>query len=123
MKRFSRIEKFKRYTICFSEGAVFARKFNEISKNQPKKHVFEKGHDIRIDEIETVTKKFKNPKHLSTKLSPIQASLKKVEKFVYITLLERRNKTKPNFKLGDLVVTADKKILEVTQQIGAVNYT
>ena len=42
-------------------------------------------------------------------MSPIQASLKKNEGFVYKNLIDKRNKTKPKYKIGDLVRTADLK--------------
>ena len=43
------------------------------------------------------------------KLTPIQASLKKNEGFVYKNLLDKRKKTKPKFQVNDLVRTADLK--------------
>ena len=42
-------------------------------------------------------------------MTPIQASLKKNEGFVYKTFLDKRKKTKPKYKIGDLVRTADLK--------------
>ena len=45
----------------------------------------------------------------STKLTPIQASLKKSEGFVYKNLLDKRKKIKPKFQINDLVRTADSK--------------
>ena len=42
-------------------------------------------------------------------LTPIQASLKKNEGYVYKKLLEKRKKTKPKYEIGDLVRTADLK--------------
>ena len=40
-------------------------------------------------------------------MTPIQASLKVNEAFVYHNLLDKRNKVKPKFHVNDLVRTAD----------------
>ena len=40
-------------------------------------------------------------------MSPIQASLKKNEGYVYKNLLDKRKKIKPKYEIGDLVRTAD----------------
>ena len=42
-------------------------------------------------------------------MTPIQASLKKNEGFVYRNLLDKRKKINPNFQVNDLVRTADLK--------------
>ena len=42
-------------------------------------------------------------------MTPIQASLKKNEVYVYKNLLDKRNKIKPKYEIGDLVRTADLK--------------
>ena len=44
-----------------------------------------------------------------TKLTPIQASLKKNESFVYKNLLDKRKKIKPKFQINILVRFADLK--------------
>ena len=40
-------------------------------------------------------------------MTPIRASLKKNEGYVYKNLLGKRNKIKPKYEIGDLVRTAD----------------
>ena len=90
-----------------SLGAVFAERFNRIIRDLPKKIVFEQGHAKWIDILPTITKKYKNKVHSSTKLTPIQASLKKNESYVYKNLLDKRKTIKPIFQLNDLVRTAD----------------
>ena len=40
-------------------------------------------------------------------MTPIQASSKKNEEYVYKTLIDKRNKIKPKCQIGDLVRTAD----------------
>ena len=42
-------------------------------------------------------------------MTPIQASLKKNEGFVYKNLLDKRKKVTPKFQINDLVRTADLK--------------
>ena len=44
-----------------------------------------------------------------TKLTPIQASLKKNEGYVYNNLLDKRKKVKPKFQINELVRTTDLK--------------
>ena len=62
-----------------------------------------------IDILPIITKQYNNRIHSSTKLTPIQASLKKNEGYVYKNLLDKRNKIKPKYEIGDLVRTADLK--------------
>ena len=54
-------------------------------------------------------KQYNNKVHSSTKLTTIQAILKKNEGFVYKSLIDKRNKSKPKFQINDLVRTADLK--------------
>ena len=90
-------------------GAVYAEKFNRTIRNLLKKPVFEKGDSNWIDILQTITKQYNNKVHSSTKLTPIQASLKKNECYVYKNLLDKRKKVKPKFQINDLVKTADLK--------------
>ena len=71
--------------------------------------LFEKGDGNWIDILPTITKQYNNRIHSSTELTPIQASLKKNEGFVYKNLLDKRKKVKPKFQINDLVRTADLK--------------
>ena len=70
-----------------------------------------------------MTKRYNNRIHSSTKLTPIQASLKKNEGFVYNNLLDKRKKIKPKFQINDLVRAADLKRIfqKVIQLIGHIN--
>ena len=99
----------KLYSRNSSLGAVFAERFNRTIRNLLKKIVFEKGDGNWIDVLPTITKQYNNRIHSSTKLTPIQASLKKNEGFVYKNLLDKRKKIKPKYEIGDLVRTADLK--------------
>ena len=72
----------KLYSRNSSYGAVFAERFNRTIRDLLKKVVFEKGDGNWIDVLPTITKQYNNRVHSSTKLTPIQASLKKNEGFV-----------------------------------------
>ena len=74
-----------------------------------KKSVFEKGHGNWIDVLPTITKQYDKRVHTSTKLTPIEASFKKNEGYVYKNLLDKRKKVKPKYQTNDLVGTADLK--------------
>ena len=99
----------KIYSRNTSLGAVFAERFNRTIRDLLKRPVFEKGEGKWVDILPTITKQYNNRIHSSTKLSPKDASLKKNEAFIYINLLDKRNKIKPKHKIGDLVRTADSK--------------
>ena len=90
-------------------GAVFAERFNKSIRDLLKRPVFEKGDGNWIDILPTITKQYNNRVHSSTKLSPIQASLKKNEGYVYKNIIDKRKKLKPKFQINDLVRTADLK--------------
>ena len=99
----------KLYSRNSSYGAVFAERFNRTIRDLLKKPVFEKGDGNWIDVLPKITKQYNNRIHSSTKLTPIQASLKTNEGFVYKNLLDKRKKVKPKFQINDLVRTADLK--------------
>ena len=54
-------------------------------------------------------KQFYNRVQSSTKLTPIKASLKKNQGFIYNNLIEKRTKVKPKNQVNDLVRAADFK--------------
>ena len=99
----------KLYSRNSSYGAVFAERFNRTIRDLLKKIVFEQGDAKWIDVLPTITKQYNNRIHSSTKLTPIQASLKKNESFVYKNLLDKRNKIKAKYQINDLVRLADLK--------------
>ena len=99
----------KLYSRNSSYGAVFAERFNKSIRDLLKRPVFEKGDGNWIGILSTITKQYNNRVHSSTKLTPIQASLKKNEGYVYNNLLDKRKKVKPKFQINDLVRTADLK--------------
>ena len=69
----------KIYSRNTSLGAVFAERFNRTIRDLLKKIVFKHGDAKWIDVLPTITKQYNNRIHWSTKLTPIQASLKKNE--------------------------------------------
>ena len=71
------------YSRISSLGAVFAERFNLTIRNLLERPVFEKGNGKWIDILPTITKQYNNRIPSSTKLTPIQASFKKNEGFVY----------------------------------------
>ena len=99
----------KLYSRNSSLGAVFAERFNLTIRNLLKRPVFEKGDGNWTDVLPKITKQYNNKVHSSTKLTPIQASLKKNEGYVYKNLLDKRKKIKPKYEIGDLVRTSDLK--------------
>ena len=99
----------KLYSRNSSFGSVFAERFNRTIRDLLKKIVFERGDAKWIDILPTKTKQYNNRIQSSTKLTPIQASLKKNEGYVYKNLLDKRTKVKPKFQINDLVRTADLK--------------
>ena len=99
----------KLYSRKSSYGAVFAERFNRTIRDLLKKIVFEHGDANWIDILPTITKQYNNRLHSSNKLTPIQASLKENEGFVYRNLLDKRKKIQPKFQINNFVRVADLK--------------
>ena len=97
----------KLYSRNSSYGAVCAERFNKTIRDLLKQPVFEKGDGKWIDILPTITKQYNNRVHSSTKSTPIQASMKKNEGFVFKNLIDKRKKIKPKYEIGNLVRTAD----------------
>ena len=76
----------KIYSKNTSLEAVFAEKFNQTIGDLLERPVFEQGDSNWIHVLPTITKQYNKGKFSSTKLTPIQASLKKwgirVQKFI-----------------------------------------
>ena len=99
----------KLYSGNNSIGSVFAERFNRTIRDLLKRPVFKKGDGNWIDILPTTTKQYNIRIHSSTKLTPIPASLKWNEGFVYENLLDKRKKVKPKFQVNNLVRAADLK--------------
>ena len=101
--------KIKLYTRNTSVGVVFAEHFNRTIRDLLQKIVFEQGDANWIDVLPKITIQFNKKIHTSTQLTPIQASLKENEGFVYNNLLDKRKEVKPKFQVNNHVRTADLK--------------
>ena len=101
------ISRYGRYT---SLGVIFAERFRRTIRDLLKRPVFEKGDVKLFDILTTITKQYNNTIHSSTQWTPIEASLKKNQRYSYPKLLNNRKKTVPKFKTHDLVRTADLNI-------------
>ena len=99
----------KLYSRNSSYGAVFAERFNRTIRDLLKKIVFEQGDAKWIDILPTRTKQYNNRIHSLTKMTPIQACLKKNEGYIYKNFLDKRKKVTPKFQINDLVRVADLK--------------
>ena len=106
---FSMKNNFKWYCRYTCLEAVFAERFNRTIRDLPGKLVFERGNANWIDVLPNITKHYFNRIHSSTKLTPIEGSLKNNEGYIYHSLLEKRKEVKPKFKIQDLVRTANLK--------------
>ena len=69
----------KFYSRESSYGGVFAERLNRYIRDLLKRPVFEKSDGNWIDVLQTITKQYNNRIHSSTKLTPIQASLKRTK--------------------------------------------
>ena len=88
----------KLYSRNSSYGAVFAERFNRTVRALFKRLVFEKGDANCIDVLPIITKQYNKRIHSATKFTPIQASLKKNEGYVYNNLSDKRKKKNQSFK-------------------------
>ena len=89
---------YKRYSRNPTLGAVFAERFNRSIRILLKKPVFERSDANWINVLPTITKQYSNRIHSSTKLTQIEASLKKKEGYVYHNLSDKRKKIKAKFQ-------------------------
>ena len=78
-QKFSNNNNIKHYSRNASLGAVFAERFNRAIRDLLKSPVFEKGDGNSIIVLAIITKQNNTRVHTSSKLTPIQASLKKNE--------------------------------------------
>ena len=98
---------FKHYSRNTSFGDVFAERFNRTIRDLPKRPLCEKVESNWVDNLPKITKPNNIPVHTSTKLTPIQYSLKKNGGFVNKNVLDKPKIKKPKFQVNDLVRVAD----------------
>ena len=101
--------KIKHYSINTVLGAVFAEIFIRTFGDLLKRPVSERSESNWINILPTITKQYNKRIHSSTKLTPIEASVKKIDGFVYNNLLDKRKTIKPKFRINNHVRTADLK--------------
>ena len=100
---------FKIYSRNSSYGAVFAERYNRTIRDLLKQIVSAQGDAKWSDILHTLTKQYNNRIHSSTKLTWIQASLKKNTGYVYKNLVDKRKKITQKFQINYLVRIADLK--------------
>ena len=100
------IQHYSRYT---DKGRSIAERVIRTLRSLLKKPVFEKGKADWLSELSPVIKKYNNTIHHSIKMTPNRAGKKSNEKKVFDNLRDDREKQQPNYKLGQLVPTADIK--------------
>ena len=108
-QNFLKSKNINHYSRFTDKGPSIAERVIRTIRNLLKKPVFEKGRADWLSELPSVIKQYNNTIHHSIKMTPNQASKKVNERKVYSNLQDRRVRQKPNFKLGDLVRTADIK--------------
>ena len=100
------IQHYSRFT---DKGPSIAERVIRTIRNLLKKPVFLAGNADWLSELPFVIKQYNNTIHHSIKMTPIQASKKSNQKLVYNNLKDDRDKQLPEYKLGQLVRTADIK--------------
>ena len=109
------------YSRFTDKGPSIAEHVIRTIHNLLKKPKFLAGHANWISELPSVTKKYNNTIHSSTKLTPNQASKKSNEKLVYNNLRDKREIQKLKFTLGQKVRTFD--IRKVFSKGDTTNYS
>ena len=98
------IQLYSRFT---DKGPSVAERVVKTIRNLIKKQVFGKRTANWLSELLSVVKNYNNTIHHSTKMKPIDASLKKNEKEIYSNLQDKRKRFNPKIKLAQLIRTAD----------------
>ena len=112
------IQHYSKYT---DKSPSIAERVIRTIRNLLKKKVFEKGNADWLSELSSITKKYNNTIHTSTKLKPINASKKSNEKIVYSNFQDKRKILNPKYKLGELVRVSD--IRRVFSKGDSTNYS
>ena len=113
------IHQFSRF---IDKGPSISERVIRTIRNLLKKPIFLAGNADWISELPSISRKYNNTTHSSTKMSPPSELVKKTnEKEVYQNLQVKRVKQQPKFKLGQLVRTAD--IKSVFSKGDSTNYS
>ena len=106
-QNFLKLKNTHHYSRFTDKGPSKAERVIRTVRNLLKKLVFEKGNADWLSELPSVFKQYNNTIHHSTKMTPNQACKKSNEKQVYSNLQDQRVRQRTEFKLGQLVRTAD----------------
>ena len=112
------IQHYSRYT---DNGPSIAERVIRPVRNLLKKPVFLAGNANWLSDVLSITKKYNNTIHHTTKMTPIQASKKANQKEVYSNLQDKRKILNPKYELGQLVRTSD--IRKVFSKGDSTNYS
>ena len=108
-QNFLKSKNIQHYSRFADKGPSIAERVIRTIRNLLKKPVFEKGKADWLSELPSVIKQYNNTIHSSTKMKPIDASKKSIEKEVSSNLQDKRKILNPKYKSGQLVRTADIK--------------
>ena len=112
------------YSRFTDKGSSIAERIIRTLRDLLKKFVFVKENADWLSELPSVIKQYDNTIHSSVNTTSIQDSKKLNEKETYSILQDRRVKQQPNFKIGQLVRTADIKafLVKVIHQTIVIYY-
>ena len=108
-QKFLKSKNIHHYSRFTDKGPSIAERVIRTIRNFLKKPFFLARNADWSSELPSITKKYNNTIHTSTKMTPVQASKKSNEKLVYSNLQDRRVKQEPKLKLAKLVRTSDIK--------------
>ena len=106
-------------------GAVFAEKIDRTICNLLKKPIFPKGNADWLSELPSAIKNYNKTNHQSTKMKPIDTSLKKKEREVHSNLQDKRKNLTQNlnWEFYSVLVTLKKSSAREIVLTIAINYT
>ena len=108
-KKFLKLNKTHYYSRCTETKPSIMKRVIRSKRTLLKKPIFIAGKALWIKKLYSVLKTYNDTIHISTNMTPIQASLKKKEKIGFDNPQDKRKKQKPQFELGQVVRTADIK--------------
>ena len=109
------------YSRFTDKGPLIAERVIRTIRNLLEKLVFLAGNADWLSELPSCIKKYNNSYHITIEMTPNQAFEKRNGKKVFSNLKSSREIQKPNFKLGQLVRTAD--IKRVFSKGDSTNYS
>ena len=120
-QNFLKLKIIHHYSRFADKGPSIAERVIRAIRYLIKKPVFLEGSADWLTELPSIIKKHNNTIRSSTKMTPIQAIKKSIEKLVYSNLQDRRDSQQLKFNLGHLVRTAD--IKKVFSKGDSTNYS